>query len=174
MTGKEPVYRNKNDNSVLRDSRHKGSTVSQSTANDVEKLVIDDKAKIALYNGYRLPTETEWEYAARGGVPSNIGPWAYNWAGVATEAEAENLSWNITNPIKKTRPVAEKPTNSAGLYDMNGNVYEWCFDDCYSGAQRVIRGGCYFDDITHCSVFYRNSSAPSTNINRFGFRVVYR
>jgi formylglycine-generating enzyme required for sulfatase activity len=169
ITGREPVYRDSSNN-VLRDSRHKGSTVSQSTANDVENLVVE--TKIALYNGYRLPTETEWEYAARGGVPSDdaASAWAYDYAGGNTIGD---VGWNVSNAEGKTHSVGWKPANSAGLYDMSGNVHEWCFDSQSTGSVYIYRGGCY-NSGSLTTLLARNSTTtnPSYVANTIGFRPV--
>ncbi|MDR2865342.1 MAG: SUMF1/EgtB/PvdO family nonheme iron enzyme [Spirochaetaceae bacterium] len=170
MAGKDPVYRN-NVGDILRDSTYKGSDASQSTPDDVENLI--DITKIGDYDGYRLPTATEWEYAARGGVPSSdtASVWAYQWAGSNT---ANDVSWNNDNSGGNTHPVGQKAANSAELYDMSGNVWEWCFD-IYSGRLRVYRGGCWINAAEYCSVAYRyGNTEPYWADPSLGFRLVYR
>ncbi|MBO7429485.1 MAG: SUMF1/EgtB/PvdO family nonheme iron enzyme [Spirochaetia bacterium] len=84
-------------------------------------------------NGFRLPTEEEWEYAAKGGDN-------YIFAG---SNNIDDVAWYRDNSDSKTHPVAQKKSNGYGLYDMNGNVWEWCWDHYYS--KHPICGGCYGD-----------------------------
>ena len=117
---------------------------------------------------FRLPTEAEWEYAARGGNKS-LG---YKYAG---SNNINDIAWYSTNTNGITKPVATKLPNELGLYDMSGNVYEWCYDwyGSYSTAQtnptgpatgtkRVSRGGCCGFASTYCRVSCRyNSNKPT-------------
>ncbi|MDR3249417.1 MAG: SUMF1/EgtB/PvdO family nonheme iron enzyme [Treponema sp.] len=97
-------------------------------------------------DGFRLPTEAQWEYAARGGVPSGGAPWTDIYAGTNTPGtgagELGDYAWYGDNSGSVTHPVKTKLANSLGLYDMCGNVLEWCWD-VYSGTSRIYRGGAY-------------------------------
>ena len=128
---------------------------------------------------FRMPTEAEWEYAARGGKKSR----GYKYSGSNTIGD---VAWYTDNSGSKTHPVKQKQANELGIYDMSGNVYEWCSDwyGGYSsssqsnpigpdkGSYRVIRGGYWGIRARNCRVSYRNYSAPSYRLNFLGFRLV--
>ena len=120
---------------------------------------------------FRMPTEAEWEYAARGGNKSE----GYRYSGGNT---LDNVGWYWDNSDKTTHPVAQKAANELGLYDMSGNVMEWCSDwyGFYSpspqtnptgpsqGSDRVLRGGMWSNIPTNCRVANRFRSAPTRRI----------
>lgn len=144
---------------------------------------IKDKTVVCDFtaNGYRLPTEAEWEYAARGGHKSK----GYIYCGGNL---ADEVGWYFENAEVKTHPVGEKKPNELGLYDMGGNVWEWCwdrYDENYyqksprnnpqgpsAGSLRVVRGGSYRYP-SYCLVpDYRFYSHPLYGSDHLGFRLV--
>jgi uncharacterized protein (TIGR02996 family) len=129
---------------------------------------------------YRLPTEAEWEYACRGGATSHT-PYSF---GAPLSSQQGNF---YQSKIHKPRPVANYAANGFGLFDMHGNVWEWCldrFDENYykrspqsdpegaaTGDRRVMRGGSWKDDIILCRSATRMCNAPGNHYNFIGFRV---
>ncbi|MBW6515421.1 MAG: chitobiase/beta-hexosaminidase C-terminal domain-containing protein [Candidatus Cloacimonetes bacterium] len=137
-------------------------------------------------NGYRLPTEMEREYAARGGVPAqNAGTFNSTYAGTNLESQLVNYAWYDANSGGTTHPVGTKLPNELRLYDMSGNVWNWVWDiwDSYpsgsyinptgatSGSFRVRRGGGWSDRVSYCTVSHRAVSVPSSKSYDSGFRV---
>ena len=130
---------------------------------------------------FRLPTEAEWEYAARGGKYHS----GYKYAG---SNNINDVAWCSSNSGSKTHAVATKQPNALGLYDMSGNVGEWCSDwyssDYYSvspssnpqgpssGSHRVLRGGSWNNIDGNCRVSYRNNGNPDLHYYLVGFRLV--
>jgi len=131
-------------------------------------------------NGYRLPTEAEWEYASRGGLQSSH----YVYSG---SNNIEEVAWYPDNTGGKTNPVGTKKPNELGIYDMTGNALEWCwdwYDENYyqnspqnnpkgtsSGWWRVLRGGSLIYDMWLCRSTYRHWRRPDESDLDFGFRV---
>lgn len=113
-----------------------------------------------------LPSEEEWEFAARAGVTTK-------WLCGDSETGLKNYAWYSTNSGSATHEVGTLLPNAWGLYDVHGNVWEWCLDSIY-GSYRVLRGGAYYSDASSCAFDYRNSYSPSYGSSFCGFRLFCR
>lgn len=128
---------------------------------------------------FRLPTEAEWEYAARGGKYSK----GYKYAG---SDMLDDVAWHRDNSNDVGHPIAQKLPNELGLYDMSGNMYECCYDwygpygtapqknpqGPPTGTNRVYRGGSRFNYYVHCRISYRSNNAPAAHYRDLGLRLV--
>ena len=159
----------------------KWGTVPTSSNNTWNAVVCNWNA-----NGYRLPTEAEWEYAARAG-DNTVDSLTYS--GTSDVNKLGEYAWYSSNSNSKAHEVGTKKANGFGLYDMSGNVFEWCwnrFTNSYdaetaggsdptgvsSGSYRVFRGGCWGNDLGDCAVSCRYFDGPSYRDDDYGFRVV--
>jgi sulfatase modifying factor 1 len=147
----------------------------------------NDATAFANWMGCRLPTEAEWEYACRAGSVYTFTQ------GTNLSTDQANYNGNYPynnfpkgNFIQKTMPVASYPSNSLGLNDMHGNVFEWCSDwygdysssvqtnptGASSGSYRVLRGGSWYSNAQFCRSAGRFNNEPSDRFNNLGFRLV--
>jgi formylglycine-generating enzyme required for sulfatase activity len=115
-------------------------------------------------NGYRLPAEAEWEWAARGG-PFSRG---HQFSG---SDSADEVSWHEANTGGKPRPVGLKAANELGIHDMSGNVWEWCWDLDETMPANRLRGGSWGHRAADGTVTYRVSRAPDSRYSVIGFRL---
>lgn len=113
---------------------------------------------------FDLPTEENWEFAARSGGKEE------RYAG---DNNIKSVAWYRDNSSGSIQPVCRKCSNGLGLYDMSGNVWEWCKDSFESSSKdRVVRGGSWFDDERLCQTTYRGSFGEGSKNDRQGFRVL--
>ena len=150
--------------------------VEKVTWNDCQTFIT--KLNQLTGNSFRLPTEAEWEFAAKGGNKSK----GYTYSGSNTIGD---VAWCSNNSSSKTHPVATKQANELGIYDMSGNVCEWCQDwfGSYSStaqsnptgptsdSDRMFRGGTWGSLATCCRTAYRNYHEPTFTYNILGFRL---
>jgi formylglycine-generating enzyme required for sulfatase activity len=129
---------------------------------------------------YRLPTEAEWEYACRAGSKTK-------WSFGDSESSLGDYAWYSSNSGSKTQAVGQKKPNAWGLYDMHGNVWEWCSDwagnyasttvsdpsGATAGSYRVLRGGSWLSDARGCRSAYRFRFTPVSRSDSLGFRLAF-
>jgi formylglycine-generating enzyme required for sulfatase activity len=156
--------------------------VEQVSWNDVHDFIT--KLNRLTGKNYRLPTESEWEYAAGGGTTNRT-----KWSGTNSESNLGDCAWYDGNSGSKTHSVHTKSPNGLGLYDMSGNVWEWCSDDWHGsyqeapsdgsswidsprGSYRVIRGGSWINYAQLCRSASRFTDTPDYRNYNMGFRLV--
>lgn len=130
---------------------------SQIDARDADDVVCDFGV-----DGYRLPTEAEWEFACRAGSTD------------PTYGALDEIAWNVDNSDGRVHDVATKLPNAWGLYDTIGNLWEWCwdlFDPSVYGPYRIFRGGGFSDGERGCRASCRRKSHPTFAIDDLGFRL---
>jgi formylglycine-generating enzyme required for sulfatase activity len=153
----------------------------------IQKLNVREKTTPS-HNEYMLPTEAQWEYACRAGsaTPFTNG----KWIGLEGDLSLNKVAWYSVNSFEKVHPVATKNPNKWGLYDMHGNVLEWCSNSKYrypsypvknppvsyldSGSNRVYRGGSWNDLPYACRSAYRKDAAKDFQYKNLGFRLIKR
>lgn len=153
-----------------------GSAIANKENYPVVHIAYEDALAYAQWVGKSLPTEAQWEYAARGGLDGAT----YTWGNQYSAKKAN--TWQGIFPFFNTKtdgylgaaPVGSFPANGYGLYDMAGNVWEWTTDQL-QGEMHVIKGGSYLCAPNYCSRFRpaaRESEAPDTGTTHIGFRLV--
>jgi formylglycine-generating enzyme required for sulfatase activity len=173
-----------------------GSTINGRDRHPVVQIAYEDAEAYATWAGKELPTEAEWEYAARGAVDGAVFPWGDD---LEPDGAHRMNVWQGTFPSQNTRddgylgtaPVDAFPPNGFGLYNMTGNVWEWCadwYDPRYyatspardptgpsAGSHRVMRGGSYLCHASYCNryrVGARSGNSPDSSVGNLGFRCV--
>jgi formylglycine-generating enzyme required for sulfatase activity len=151
--------------------------VEQVSLRDVNEFL--DRLNKRTGRRYRLPTEAEWEFAARGGIASK----EYRFSGSNV---VDDVAWYLGNSGNRTRAVGSRRPNELGIYDLCGNVWEWCSDSwaAYPSAEQqepavasgsktyVVRGGAWNIGTRYMRVSYRNHESPDTRKENIGFRLV--
>lgn len=180
--GKYPVTQAQYEKTAGRNpSQFKGENLPVESVDYNDATEFCKKATALFKKTFRLPTEAEWEYACRAGTQTTF------YSGPA-DADLDQAAWFAKNSEGKTHPVGLKKPNAWGLYDMHGNVFQWCqdwFGDDYyqkapaedpqgpeQGSTRSMRGGCWSSDPWICRSARRFGDTPQNKDNFIGFRVV--
>jgi formylglycine-generating enzyme len=163
IMGDNPSYFTGNDN----------NPVEQVSWEDVQLFIRKLNAKYSEH--FRLPTEQEWEFAARGGLKSKN----FRYSG---SNDASGVAWWQSNSGAKPHPVGILKPNELGIYDMSGNISEWCADwklpypcdtqgKSFAGTSRILRGGMFSNDSSSVRVRDRNGRGVTLRLNTLGFRL---
>ena len=158
--------------------------VEQVSWDDIQGFITKLNQKEGV-NTYRLPTEAEWEYAARAGTSSALYNGNITVTDCSMDSNLDKIAWYCGNADNKTHPVGQKQPNAWGLYDMSGNVWEWCQDwygdypsgtvtdpiGAATGSCRVLRGSSYGSGARYCRVAYRYWKSPGRRSSLYGFRL---
>ena len=170
VMGNNPSYFSTNESFLIEKDREYGDDLNR----PVEWVSWDDchvfieKLNALTGRFFRIPTEAEWEFAARGGNKTHGYPYAGS-------DNIDDVAWCLGNTDNMTHPVGQKKPNELGLYDMSGNVREWCLDrisfrmaDGTSYAYRIVRGGSYYQK---CIVWYRDRATQNVKGSDLGLRL---
>ena len=134
------------------------------------KIVPLNEANFKDTEGFRLPTEVEWEWFARGGQKAlDEGTFDYTYSG---SNNIDEVAWYRENSGTQIQDVGLKKPNQLGLYDCSGNVWEWCNDTSNSQKYRMLKGGSWYDYAKNCTVLDRSSNRASAADSYVGFRLV--
>ena len=167
-------------NPAVKEPEHWGSPSYNQPQQPVVGVSWDEARAYCDWAGLRLPTEAQWEYACRAGTTTRY--WSGN-----DEEDLERVGWYDGNSDGRLHAVGEKPANVFGLYDMHGNIFEWCLDPFIpyttkpragdgllmepgGGAFSVFRGGSFDNEARRARSACRHGYAPSSRWNNLGFR----
>jgi formylglycine-generating enzyme required for sulfatase activity len=166
------------------EARFKEFPVENVSWEDVQRFVKELNRREVSRGGwvYRLPSEVEWEYCCRGGATSREDcSFDFYFKGRLTDdlsSDQANFNGNLPagkarkgKHLQRTTEVGSYPPNALGLYDMHGNVWEWCREWYEEGSSRVLRGGCWSSQAWNCRAMFRHRRAPAERHQELGFRL---